>query len=162
MKQKDFFAQYQTKEWYELSKRIKARDNNTCQMCGRNDLPLNVHHLSYGEDGNILDVHDSQLITLCEECHNKQKECRERTYELIGDLRSVLTDFELSNILLHFYYDIVDDGPICFRLARPTEKFIEKCFYSDEKEYAKNLLVWRERVRKAGWALEETSGNMIR
>lgn len=32
MKKEDFLRQYHTKEWYEISKRIKARDHNTCQM----------------------------------------------------------------------------------------------------------------------------------
>ena len=54
MTRKEFLAQYKTKEWYELSKKIKARDHNTCQMCGRNDVPLSVHHLKYGEDGSLF------------------------------------------------------------------------------------------------------------
>ena len=68
MTRKEFLAQYQTKEWYELSRQIKARDHNTCQMCGRNDVPLSVHHLKYGENGSLF-VDDNCLITLCDRCH---------------------------------------------------------------------------------------------
>ena len=71
MNKVDFLKQYQSKEWYETSKRIKARDHNTCQMCGRNDVPLSVHHRYYGENGSLL-VPDNALITLCEKCHHKE------------------------------------------------------------------------------------------
>ena len=54
MNKQDFLKQYQTKEWYEISRRIKARDHNTCQMCGRNDVPLSVHHMYYGIGGDIF------------------------------------------------------------------------------------------------------------
>lgn len=110
MTRKEFLAQYKTKEWYELSKRIKARDHNTCQMCGRNDVPLSVHHLHYGENGSIF-VDDDSLITLCDRCHKINHEYKNKIPEMIEEIREYLTDYEicvyLYSILLRmqFNYD---------------------------------------------------------
>lgn len=99
MEKEEFFKQYQTREWYELSKRIKARDNNTCQMCGRNDIPLSVHHLYYPKNGDITEVDDFSLITLCDRCHNIQKDSKSIVKEELESLRIEYTDYELSCIL---------------------------------------------------------------
>lgn len=146
MNKKEFLAQYQTKEWYEISKRIKARDNNTCQMCGCNNKPLSVHHLYYGENGSIFDVNDSSLITLCEDCHKKQKEYYSDVTDRIQDLKTILTDFELSIILNQLFWDITDDIHPIWVDVEPTKKYFE---YLDEKERedALRLLEWRKKVR---------------
>lgn len=102
MTRKEFLAQYKTKEWYELSKRIKARDHNTCQMCGRNDVPLSVHHLHYGENGSIF-VNDDCLITLCDRCHKINHEYKNKIPEMIEYLREFLTDYEIGTLLHSLY-----------------------------------------------------------
>ena len=50
-------------DWDERKRRVKARDNYTCQRCGRQNLQLHVHH----ENGRSDDL--SNLVTLCKECH---------------------------------------------------------------------------------------------
>lgn len=95
MEKEEFFKQYQAKEWYEISKRIKARDNNTCQMCGRNDVPLSVHHLYYPDNGDITNIEDGSLITLCDNCHYIQSESRRRIKEILKYLRLTFTDYEI-------------------------------------------------------------------
>ena len=97
MEKEDFISQYQTKWWYETSKRIKARDNNTCQLCGRNDKPLSVHHLIY--DNGKISVDDRFLITLCEDCHKIQNDSKESCRDIIAQLKEILTDYELEHIL---------------------------------------------------------------
>ena len=99
MTREEFLAQYKTKEWYELSKRIKARDHNTCQMCGRNDVPLSVHHLQYGKDGSIFDISEYTLITLCDKCHEIIHRCRNLVNVGINELRCFRTDYEIVAIL---------------------------------------------------------------
>ena len=56
----------QSKEWGILKKRIHRRDGYRCRLCGRNDLPLHLHHCSYD---NYAQEKLADLITLCEECH---------------------------------------------------------------------------------------------
>lgn len=99
MTREEFLAQYKTKEWYEISKRIKARDHNTCQMCGRNDVPLSVHHLHYGIGGSIFDIGSFSLITLCDDCHKLNHLCRQNTGIYLRLLRGFITDYEINAIL---------------------------------------------------------------
>ena len=129
MTRKEFLAQYQTKEWYELSRQIKARDHNTCQMCGRNDVPLSVHHLKYGENGSLF-IDDDCLITLCDSCHKINHEYRNKIPEMIEDLREYLTDYEicvyLYSILLRmqFNYDgnvVLGDDLDIMEMEEPTD-----------------------------------------
>ena len=130
MTRKEFLAQYQTKEWYELSRQIKARDHNTCQMCGRNDVPLSVHHLKYGEDGSLF-VNDDCLITLCDRCHKINHEYKKNIPEMIEDLREHLTDYEIGAYLysillrMEFNYDgisvLSDNIEDITTLEEPTE-----------------------------------------
>jgi len=50
--------------WDEIKLRIKARDNYSCQNCGRTDIKLDVHHIDMEENHQ-----DNNLITLCCVCH---------------------------------------------------------------------------------------------
>jgi len=63
-------------DWRELSRKIKKRDNYTCQKCGihMSDLKeterLEVHHirsLSRGGTNSPVNLH-----TLCSTCHAKE------------------------------------------------------------------------------------------
>lgn len=57
---------------YGFSSRRDAvlhRDNYTCQVCGKKHTRLEVHHIIYRSQGGTDD--ESNLITLCEDCHNK-------------------------------------------------------------------------------------------
>ena len=55
--------------WQRKRLEIMQRDNFTCQKCGCNDKPLNVHHLYYNKNKKPLEYDNSSLITLCEDCH---------------------------------------------------------------------------------------------
>lgn len=57
-------------EYIEFVKRVLARDNYTCQCCGKKSLPeMAVHHL-YGYAGfPEYRIDDNQSLTLCAECH---------------------------------------------------------------------------------------------
>lgn len=59
--------------WRDKRKRILARDNYECVICG-NKEDLTVHHKQYhvSEDGLKYvpwDYDDKYLITLCKKCH---------------------------------------------------------------------------------------------
>lgn len=45
------------------------RDNYTCQQCKKSNVPLEVHHIVYRSQDGSDD--ESNLITLCDDCHNK-------------------------------------------------------------------------------------------
>jgi 5-methylcytosine-specific restriction endonuclease McrA len=63
--------------WLEKKKRILARDNNRCVICGKSNGKLCIHHKQY-HFIKRLETHvepwnyeDKYLVTLCESCHNR-------------------------------------------------------------------------------------------
>lgn len=133
-----FLKQYQSKEWYDISKRIKARDNNTCQMCGCKNKPLNVHHLHYGEGGSIF-VEDSSLITICEDCHKHLHD------NLIDGLFEELK-YSFSTLELRLIYEEILEKYGTFYTLHP--KNIPSKGYV-QKKYLSNLKKWRINVSKS-------------
>lgn len=148
MDKKDFMAQYRSKWWMETSKRIKARDHNTCQMCGCNDKPLSVHHLYYGEDGNIH-IPDDCLITLCEDCHLEQQDYKDLCRQSLEELRFELTDFEIYNLLeaIKTKYTSLTGYPIWTRSVNP--KIAPRPFIlNEDMNKIENLSIWRSGILK--------------
>ena len=67
---KDFKKAYiNSSQWNTLRKHILKRDNYTCQSCRSQGIPLEVHHISYS---NFMQEKDTDLISLCRECHERQ------------------------------------------------------------------------------------------
>lgn len=59
-------------EWQRKSCNHKYLDNYTCQICGRKDKVVHVHHHFYIEGRHIWEYPDETLVTLCEDCHAKE------------------------------------------------------------------------------------------
>lgn len=57
-----------TKEWKEIRAKIFARDKH-CQVCSKKSN-LQVHHITYDEKV-MKGIDLSELICLCEDCHEK-------------------------------------------------------------------------------------------
>jgi len=58
------FGKYSCEFNDSLKRRIKKRDNYTCQICNKTSL-LVVHHRDFGKINNS----DDNLISLCRNCH---------------------------------------------------------------------------------------------
>lgn len=143
MNNADFLKQYQSKEWYETSKRIKARDHNTCQMCGRNDVPLSVHHLYY--DAGSIFIPDDAMITLCEECHKKEQFEKDQLKDTIDNLRYMFTSFELTFIFEYIinHFSSYRDHPLN-ETIKPDKIPNDS---DDNIVKLNNLYEWRKRIR---------------
>lgn len=64
---------YKTPEWRRKRKEILKRDSNECQRCksmGRYSKGRIVHHVKHLDARPDLGFEDSNLLTVCEECHN--------------------------------------------------------------------------------------------
>lgn len=57
-------------EYHDFVKRVLARDEYVCKLCGQKDNGLAAHHLN-GYNWCVVErTDDSNGITLCEKCHN--------------------------------------------------------------------------------------------
>lgn len=101
MDKESFMAQYQDKRWYELSKKIKARDKNTCQMCGRNDLPVSVHHKVYIQNRNPWEYPDKDLICVCDRCHKYMSENNSTMTKAFMELKRSFREIGFSDNVLY-------------------------------------------------------------
>nr|DAX28088.1 MAG TPA: NinG recombination protein [Caudoviricetes sp.] len=64
---------YKTKTWQDKRDEILQRDNYECQMCkdkGRYTSATTVHHIQHYKDCPELALTNSNLISLCDACHN--------------------------------------------------------------------------------------------
>jgi 5-methylcytosine-specific restriction endonuclease McrA len=65
--------QYEHPIWQEMATRIKIRDGFTCQICGRDfrsrPRRIDAHHIYRAKGRHLWDYDDSELITLCIDCH---------------------------------------------------------------------------------------------
>lgn len=62
---------YQTyltsRTWYEKRQQVLARARGVCEMCGKANVPLEVHHVVYA--GKWGDEDLSDLLAVCPMCH---------------------------------------------------------------------------------------------
>lgn len=63
------FEPYPSKFTKSLKRKVKKRDNHTCQICKAKEKStvFHVHHIDYNKDNCSMD----NLITLCNSCHSK-------------------------------------------------------------------------------------------
>ena len=56
--------------WQEIRRKALERAGYKCEICGRSDLPLHVHHIVPRSAGGSHDL--SNLMVLCPLCHSAQ------------------------------------------------------------------------------------------
>ena len=59
---------YKHPNWQRKRLEILSRDDFTCVACGDKESTLHVHHIAY-DSGEVWDVPNEYLQTLCEKCH---------------------------------------------------------------------------------------------
>lgn len=124
----EFRDQYKHPNWQKKRLEILNRDKFTCQKCGDKETTLHVHHIKYYKNRKVWDYKNSDLITLCSDCH-----------ELISyhnDMRSV--DFKKALII-----KVTDDKDILASI-NGTLYLPKVCTYKRE-----NLLTIRRFVNLA-------------
>lgn len=87
-----------------LKKRIKERDNNTCQLCKRFSYSLHIHHI----DSNKGNNNENNLVSLCPQCHGKTLTKNWWKYKIV--LESGMNNYEMfipekSKLWLDTEYD---------------------------------------------------------
>jgi len=111
--------------WQKKRLQVMSRDDFKCQLCGSDKNTLHVHHKSY--NGEPWESEDSELITLCEDCHLMTEEFHE--FNLIKAVKSDFTcgsfyfvAFETKNKRRGIFIVCVEkDKTVNFQLIVETE-----------------------------------------
>jgi hypothetical protein len=78
--QQAYYEKLKDPRWQKKRLEILERDEFTCQQCMDDKSTLNVHHRRYIKNRDPWDYPNDALITLCESCHEGEKETM--AYEL--------------------------------------------------------------------------------
>jgi hypothetical protein len=86
------------------------RDNFSCQNCLANDKTLNVHHKIYHKGRKPWEYEDRELVTLCEECHEKETHQRKRLNEALAILPPLDVSYVLGYATSLVMLQLAEDG----------------------------------------------------
>lgn len=69
MAKKQYWELLRDPRWQRKRLEILQRSDFTCEECGDGRTTLNVHHKLYRKGANPWDYDNSELVALCEQCH---------------------------------------------------------------------------------------------
>lgn len=72
-KSKLYLDTIKSPRWKELRERLIAERGGKCQVCGRSDVTLQLHHVTYERLGN---ERDTDLLVVCIPCHKDKDNTR--------------------------------------------------------------------------------------
>lgn len=128
----DYLVKLKDPRWQKKRLEILKRDKWTCQSCGDKTSTLTVHHMIYDKQ-EPWDMFDEFLITLCEECH--QKELYERSYyenKLIDTLKYCLLSDDIQ------YLDGAFD---CIKFTTSRKELISVISHTLTNERLQKILI---------------------
>ena len=74
MKKSKYSEKLRDPRWQKKRLEIMERDKFTCQACASEVKTLNVHHIKYVYGKDPWNYDNESLVTLCEYCHEHEKE----------------------------------------------------------------------------------------
>ena len=81
--------------WNEKRLEILKRDQYTCQYCGLQNERLHVHHIVYHSGKEPWESRSSELLTVCEACHEAEHCIRSSAEQA---LLSIFRNYKFSAI----------------------------------------------------------------
>ena len=124
----DYKEQLKDPRWLMRRREIKDRDNHRCMLCGTDSGMLNVHHLLYRDGCNAWEYKDTELATLCEECHKwvhvNNKKFIVRRSRTIGKYWLCLESTEVSKIHAGTVMTSDDMGLIVACADAPLRRYV--------------------------------------
>jgi len=97
---KTYYQLLKDPRWQELRLRVMDRDGFCCSHCYSKEKTLNVHHLIYKKNANPWDYDPSELLTLCEECH-------EKLTKSLSEINNIIRKSAISKIRFYAYYNVI-------------------------------------------------------
>lgn len=147
MKYKETYAELLRKpEWQKKRLEIMQRDDFTCQYCGCKERELQVHHRVYHKGAKPWEYDDSELITLCNRCHEVETEAKNQHYDDFKYICDLSRKIGLSELFIEQLFAVVWSSleSICANSYRELhrdilfEAFINSGFNSDLDILCKN------------------------
>jgi len=102
----DYSEKLKDPRWQKKRLQIFERDHWTCKYCGEEENTLHLHHLFYFKGKEPWEINDGFLVTLCENCHHRDEECKKSIMESftddIGSLLKTIWDsgYNVQDLLL--------------------------------------------------------------
>ena len=132
--------------WQKKRLKIMERDDFTCQHCGCKERELQVHHRIYHRGAKPWEYDDSELITLCNQCHEAETEAKNQHYLDFMYICNLSRKIGLSELFLEqlFFVVISSLESICANSYRELnrnilfEAFINSGINSDLDILCKN------------------------
>ena len=89
MAKKTYSEKLKDPRWQKQRLEVFERDQFTCQYCESTTKTLNVHHVEYQQGCEPWEYDLDMLVTLCEECHEKEEFLKNFTQSGINYLVSI-------------------------------------------------------------------------
>jgi len=97
---KEYTEKFKDPRWQRKRLEILERDNWCCQRCYDDTKILHIHHCFYEKNHDPWDYPNDSLITLCEDCHENEKENRPYTEKwLLRILRKLFRENSLDELV---------------------------------------------------------------
>lgn len=99
--------------WQRKRLEVMERDDFTCKRCSRrgdDGATLNVHHKIYRKGRDPWDYVDTDLVTLCEECHEVETGSRARLNEVLSKLGSDEIDYVIGYAISQVVFLAANNG----------------------------------------------------
>lgn len=99
---KDYNKQMSHPRWQRRRPVIFKRDKWRCRFCFDDSTTLHVHHVEYAPGADAWAYPDSELLTLCEDCHWIMQFCspkRPRTRHSMAMLLRAANQYAVQNVL---------------------------------------------------------------
>lgn len=133
----EFSAQYRSPLWQKKRLEVLEHDEYRCILCGNKDAELHVHHASYIKGRKIWEYEKEDLITVCETCHHRLHESKDRINEIYlpllqrnhrnGDANNLV----YSTCVLEILLEIVCGVNTC-ETAKDALQLALKCHYENK------------------------------
>lgn len=138
--------------WQKKRLEIMQRDNWTCQICKSTDIELNVHHSIYRKGLKPWEYENSDLITLCRDCHKRMHmpEYLQEGKIYFDDSKDIPKGYVIykvyNNCVYVFGFDYGNTGALVFDVFK-IEDFLSRCLiendvfekYNEDDSFAYNL-----------------------
>jgi hypothetical protein len=126
MSNKTYSEKLKDPRWQKKRLEILQRDEWICQNCGDDESTLHVHHKWYEPGNEPWDYPPEALITLCEDCHQREEVSKVKQMDLIKTFLAagfLNTEMDFLSHLLSFCFELI--GKVSF------ETYIARLAISD-------------------------------